>query len=405
MTKFFAILMTLSFVTSLAVSEADAQQVRRPPPEAADLEGGEPMTGPPPSEPEEIPELKPQDDITSIKAVPAELPDRTIELLGDTTTLLEIPVTQIPNYRDDMRKIVEELTAFARAKTPNFAVVTFGGFDLFSWSQREYNLAELKRPEMMKQSVVMDTELPVGFPMRRYQQRVDGFILDGYFCSPIRVPLADVEAMRGQSIKALSVDHCPAERVQPTFEAARKAGIVAHVDTDMKRNFAVIPTMRPNPENPKNVEDMTAAKSMLIHLDNKKYGNKEDWLLALKNTNYDVLVVDGFFNGNQALTKDEVRGLKFKKMGARRLVLVWLDVGQASDDKFYWQREWRVGSPSWINALNRANPGKYHVEFWNPAWKAIVGKSFAGLVDLGFDGVVLSGVEEYRRWEFMTPVN
>jgi cysteinyl-tRNA synthetase, unknown class len=189
------------------------------------------------------------------------------------------------------------------------------------------------------------------------------------------------------------------------FEQARKTGIVAHIDSDMKRQFSTIPTVRPNPENPGNVEDITTAKSMLINLDNKRYGNKAEWLLALKNTNYDVLVVDGFYNGNQALTKDDVRGLKFKRMGARRQVLAWIDIGQASDEKYYWQREWKVGNPSWVHALDRANPGKYHVEFWNPAWKAIVGKTFSGLVDLGFDGIVLSGVEGYRRWEFMTPIN
>jgi uncharacterized protein (TIGR01370 family) len=64
-----------------------------------------------------------------------------------------------------------------------------------------------------------------------------------------------------------------------------------------------------------------------------------------------------------------------------------------------------VGSPSWIIAFDRVREGAYHVEFWNPAWKAIVGKSFAGLMDLGYDGIVLAGVEAYRRWEAMTPLN
>ena len=407
MKKAFTLLIALSFAAALTANEALAQQAKPPSSGAAPgagLEGGDADNGALP-EPEAIPQLKPQDDITSIKPIPPELPDRTIELLGDTKAILNIPLNEIPNYRDEMRKIVEDLTTFARAKIPNFTVLTYGGFDLFTWSQREYDLTELKRPEMVKSTSVMDTELPVGFPMRRYQQRVDGFILDGFFCAPLRIPLADVEAMRSQSLKTLSVDHCPAERVQPMYDLARKAGIVAHIDTDMNHKFASIPTMRPNPENPGNVENMTAAKNMLVNLNNKKYGNKAEWILALKNTNYDVLVVDGFYNGNQALTKDEVRSLKFKKLGSRRLLLAWLDVGEAANDQYYWQREWKAGNPSWINALDRSNPGKFHIEFWNPAWKAIVGKSFAGLVDLGFDGIVLAGVDNYRRWEFMTPVN
>ena len=37
--------------------------------------------------------------------------------------------------------------------------------------------------------------------------------------------------------------------------------------------------------------------------------------------------------------------------------------------------------------------------------KAIVGRYFEGIMDLGFDGVVLNGVEAYRRWEFMTSID
>ncbi|MBL8643031.1 MAG: hypothetical protein JNK21_03785, partial [Rhodospirillaceae bacterium] len=288
---------------------------------------------------------------------------------------------------------------------PAFTVVTFGGFDLFTWGQREVDLTELKRPEDVKPSSVVDAELPVGFPMRRYQQRVNGFILDGFYCAPIRVPLADVEAMRSESLKTLSIDHCPPDRAQQAFEMARKDRMVAHIDTDMEKKFADIPAARPNPENSANVDNLNAARSMLVNLSNRKYGTKQNWLLALKNTNHDVVVVDAFYNGNQALTKAEVNGLKYKKMGARRMVMAWIDIGQASDDAYYWQREWQVGNPSWLTALDRTKPGKYHVEFWNPAWKAIVGKTYAGLVDLGFDGIVIAGVESYRRWEFMTPVN
>lgn len=407
MTRLLSFSAVLLFAAVFMADDASAQadpRIRKPPPEAANLEGGDDFA-PPPMEPEEIPELKPRDDITSIKPLPPELPDRTRELLGDTNIILDIPLNQIPNYRDEMRMIVEELTTYARTRMPGYTVVTFGGFDLLSWGQREYDLAELKRPEMAKPSMVADAELPVGFPMHRYRQRVNGFILDGFFCAPIRVPQADVELMRSQSLKALSADHCPPERAENAFEQARKVGIVAHVDTDMDRKFAAIPKVKPNPENSASVENLNAAKSMLINLDNRGFGTKVNWMQALKNTNHDVLVVPAFFNGNQPLTKAEIHTLKFKKLGARRLVLGWIDVGQASDDAYYWQRDWKVGEPSWITALDHTKPGKYHIEFWNPAWKAIIGKMFAGLVDLGFDGIVIANVEAYQRWELMTPVN
>ena len=107
MSRTTAIAIILASALALTANHASAQQVRKPPPEAADLEGGDIGGGPPPSEPEEIPELKPQDDITSIKALPPELPDRTIELLGDTNIILDIQIKQITNYRDEMSKIIE----------------------------------------------------------------------------------------------------------------------------------------------------------------------------------------------------------------------------------------------------------------------------------------------------------
>ncbi|MBL8630023.1 MAG: hypothetical protein JNM81_10370 [Rhodospirillaceae bacterium] len=401
-TPFFpALLLGLSLCATAALAQPD-QRPRGPPP-GVNLEGGDAAEDA--LEPEEIPELKPQDDITSIKTVAPEMPDRTKELLGDTNIILNIPLNQIPNYRDEMRKIVEELSTYARSRIPGFTLVTVGGFDLFTWGQREVDLTELRRPEDFKPSTAADGELPLGYPMRRYQQRVNGFILDGFYCAPIRVPLADVQATRSDNLKALSIDHCPPDRAQKAVDMARKDRIVAHVDTEMDKKFADIPPARPNPENPYSVENLNAARSMLVNLNNRKFGSKLLWLQALKNTNYDVVVIDGFYNGNQALTKAEVNSLKYKKLGSRRLVMAWIDIGQASDDAYYWQREWQVGNPSWLMALDRTNPGKYHVEYWNPAWKAIVGKTYSGLLDLGFDGIVIAGVESYRRWEAMTPIN
>jgi len=107
----------------------------------------------------------------------------------------------------------------------------------------------------------------------------------------------------------------------------------------------------------------------------------------------------------KTLTKEELHSLKFKQLGARRLVLARLDLGYADDSRFYWQADWSPGTPSWIIGMGPDYPGQYIVEFWNPAWKSIVGNYLAGILDLGFDGVMLDGVEAYRRWEAMTPVS
>jgi len=370
------------------------------PPPGAGLEGSDP-------EPVEMPEDTPAIPVPAANAKPSapstDLLDRTRSLLGELE-ILDIPLRDIPNYRAYMREMVEDLATYAEKRDPKFIVVTRPGFDLLSWSRREFDLAEIKRDPLAR--IPEDAIVQVGTPMRRYIQSIDGFFLNGQFCAPLRVPGADLQAMLTQGLKALTVEHCRTpEQASAALQSAVRMGAISHIDLDDADDFARPPTRRPSPENARNVEGLLDARNMVMLLDSRAYATREEWFAAMAGTNYDVLVTDAFYKGNRSLTKDEVHHLKFKEIGARRLVLARMSVGYAEDERFYWQREWRIGEPSWIQALGPERPGQYVVEFWNPAWKAIIGRYFAGIMDLGFDGVVLDGVEAYRRWEFMTPLD
>jgi endo-alpha-1,4-polygalactosaminidase (GH114 family) len=332
-----------------------------------------------------------------------QLTDRTRTLLGELE-VLDIPLQEIPNYRAYMREMVEDLATYAESRDPNFVVVTRPGFDLLTWSRREYDLAEIKRDPLAR--IPTDAIVQVGTPMRRYIQSIDAFLLNGQFCAPLRVPGADLQEMLRQGLKAMTIEHCRTpEQAAAALQAAVKMGVVSHIDLDDTDDFSRLPSRRPSPENPRNVETILGARNMLMMLDSREYETREEWFAAMSATNYDVLITDAFYKGNRPLSKDEIHHLKFKEMGARRLVLARMSVGYAEDERFYWQRDWQIGAPTWIQALGTERAGQYVVEYWNPAWKAIVGRYFAGIMDLGFDGVVLDGIEAYRRWEFMTPLD
>ncbi len=377
-----------------------------PPAGAGDLlEGNDgPVLGPEPA-------AKPAAPVPPPAAKPATtpnpyggaMPDRTTMLLGEIE-VLDIPLAQIPNYRDYMRDIVTELSTYAHGRDPKFIVTTRGGFDLLAWSRREFDLAEIKRDPLVK--IPSDAILPVGMPLRTYVQELNGLVLNGQFCAPLRVPRDDLQTMMKLGLKVLSIEHCKTgDNAALALQAAIKSDVVAHTDADTVDEFAQVPKRKPQPENSRNVQVLGDSKNMLVMLDNSTYPSREEWIAAMQATNYDVLITDGFYKGKQNLTKDEVHSLKFKEMGARRLVLARMNVGYAEDQRYYWKREWKIGEPSWIQAYGPDRPGEYVVEFWNPAWKAVIGKYFAGLMDLGFDGVVLDGVEAYRRWEFRTPLD
>ncbi len=388
-----------------APAPAPPQRQLGPPPGAgAGLEGAVDA-----EEPAAKTEAAPVVPVPPPKARPAIAPEvdtsteRGRMLLGEVE-ILDIPLREVPNYREYMRAMIEDLSIYAHGRNPKFVVVTEPGFDLTGWSRREFDLEEIKRDRNAK--ISPDSIVPVGAPMRRYLQRIDGVMLNGQFCAPLRVPRADLAAMMKQGVKMLSIDHCAdAAQGSAALQAAIRMNVVAHIDLDDSDAFDRVPTRRPVPENSGNVEVLADAKNMLMMLDSRAYPSREEWVAAMADTNYDVLITDAFYKGNMPLSKDAIHSLKFKQMGARRLVLARLSLGYAEDERYYWQRDWKIGAPSWIQARAPGKPGSYVVEFWNPAWKAIVGKYFAGIMDLGFDGVVLDGVEAYRRYEFMTPLD
>ncbi|MEQ9448201.1 MAG: alpha-1,4-polygalactosaminidase, partial [Rhodospirillaceae bacterium] len=289
-----------------------------------------------------------------------ELLSGTRLILGELD-ILDIPLEQIPNYREYVREIVEELSDYARSRDPNFLVITRPGFDLLTWSQREFDLAEVKRyPDVYVSPAAI---IPVGMPMRRYIQAIDGLVLDGQFCEPLRVPQAELRRMMTTGLRFLSVEHCrDAATASAGLRAAINTGVVAHIDLARADDFDAIPTVRPVPENAGNVEALSAARNTLFSTGSRTFGSKREWLGALQSTNYDVLVVDAFYNGNEALTRDQVHQLKFKQMGARRLVLARMNIGYADDRRYYWQREWQIGAPTWIHAFSVEQPGTYVVE-------------------------------------------
>ena len=411
-----SLIATLALLAAVATgAPAYAQPRQLGPPTGVDLEGTETEAGEKSDKTVEVPKTtapgaaKP----SAVDAAGTDVKGKdgmTIDKVkagngtaSDTDIILDIPLDQIPNYRGMMRDIIEEMAKYARGRDPKFQVIARPGFDLLNYSQREYDLAEIKRDPT--KIIAIETIRPVGAPMRRYMQSIDGFILDGQYCSPLRVPRDDLAAARKEGLRALAIDTCPDDAaVVRALQSAARDGIVTYATASKDPYFASLPKFRPIPENPGNVENLSTARNMMVLLSARSFSSREDWINAMSTNNYDILLIDAFDRNNKSLTKDDVHTLKFKQMGARRLVLAHIDIGRADDSRYYWQKDWAPGTPSWIGGMTPEVPGQYFVEFWNPAWKAIIGKYFAGILDLGFDGVVLDGVESYRRWEAKTPV-
>src|SRR5262249_39984323 len=104
------------------------------------------------------------------------------------------------------------------------------------------------------------------------------------------------------------------------------------------------------------------------------------------------------------ITVDELRSLKFKKLGADRLVLGVLPVALARDTRFYWKPDWKPGNPSFLGSSAPGDASQSIVNSWDGKWKEIIGGYMKGMVDLGADGVVLDQIEGYRYFEERMPL-
>jgi len=321
----------------------------------------------------------------------------------------------IPNFREELRLLVDGLAQYAESRDPNFLLIGRMPLGLMATSDWERQREAILDPASLDREPVPD-DAPGG-PFRRILRDFDAIAFDDLNCPP-PPPRPDArrstraeeqraarnasltEAIRASGAPVLSVDTCSppvsAFDLAKKGRAGKSLSVVAVGTPEAPKR---LPAGRPPFENPANVDSLTGVKNALWLRSPRAYASKEEWLLAMGKTNADMVVVDAFYKADQPLTKAEVAALKYKFMGARRLVLAQIDLTAARDDRFYWKRDWKVGEPPFLREAQPGTPDGILVNYWDPAWKEILGVHFKGLMDLGFDGVLIEGLSAADRPE------
>jgi len=82
-----------------------------------------------------------------------------------------------------------------------------------------------------------------------------------------------------------------------------------------------------------------------------------------------------------------------------KLIIAYIDIGQAEDWRTYWQPGWEIGDPDWIVAADPDGwEGNFPVAYWREEWREIWLDDdgyLQMLLDLGYDGIYLDWVEAY----------
>jgi cysteinyl-tRNA synthetase len=133
---------------------------------------------------------------------------------------------------------------------------------------------------------------------------------------------------------------------------------------------------------------------------------------ALVASRYDLLVLEPTRTERESAAFDthgmvaRLQASPASRDGTTKLVIAYIDIGEAEDWRFYWQAEWVApagGEPGSPDFLIRVDPGgwagDYPVAFWDPRWKDIIIYNHDSLLqqalDDGFDGIYMDWVEAY----------
>jgi cysteinyl-tRNA synthetase len=298
----------------------------------------------------------------------------------------------VVDHVQEMRTFIQDLSAYARTNKPGFLIVSQDGLPLLT-----------------------STGDSTGTPDTAYLNAIDGVgqeeVYYGYNnVDDATTPTADRNAylkmLRYAERKgkhALVTDYCytPA-KVTASYTNNFNQGFISYVAT--QRELDIISTNAPYNAHAGNVNTLADAKNFLYLINPHTYNTKKQFLDSLKKTNFDVLILDGFFNDDSApLTAADVQSLKTKANGGKRIVLAYVAIGHAEDYRAYWKDEWLTSPPAWLDIAEDPDwEGNYMVRYWMADWKKIVYGNDTSYIkkftNVGFDGAYLD-TYDYTYWE------
>jgi len=151
------------------------------------------------------------------------------------------------------------------------------------------------------------------------------------------------------------------------------------------------------------VNSLSEAANFLYLINPGAYDSRGAFIASVAATDFDVVLVDAFFDEAEALTAADVDALRQKANGGRRLVIAYFSIGEAEDYRYYWRPEWDDDPPDWLSDENEDWPGNHKVRYWDEGWQAVLlGSSGAYLdriLEAGFDGAYLDIIDAYEYFE------
>ncbi|MBU5316158.1 endo alpha-1,4 polygalactosaminidase [Clostridium bornimense] len=293
------------------------------------------------------------------------------------------------DYRYSMREFVKKISDYSKEKNDKFIVIQQNAEDILPSKSDE-------REEYLKGIDGIGRE-DVNYGYDEDNKETDKEIK--------KEMIKNLNVFRDNGKKVLAVDYCyDKEKMLNSYKDNEKYGYISFAADE--RNLNNIPKFPESiyNENSNDIETLDDAKNFLYLINPEKYQDKKDFINEINETNYDVVIIDAFFNSDiEKYTKEEINSMKHKKNGGKRLIISYMSIGECEDYRFYWNEEWKSNKPKWLEYENNDWSGNYIVKYWNKQWQdIIVGKKDSyidKILDMNFDGVYLDIVDGYYNFE------
>jgi cysteinyl-tRNA synthetase, unknown class len=109
-----------------------------------------------------------------------------------------------------------------------------------------------------------------------------------------------------------------------------------------------------------------------------------------------LLVLDYSHDGSEARRYQPAEIDALHKNGQQ--ALSYLSIGESSNWRYYFQKDWGANPPGWQGKENPDWPGSSKVKYWDPDWQKITLEYLDKIIDSGFDGAYLDIVDAFDYW-------
>lgn len=295
------------------------------------------------------------------------------------------------DFKQEMRNFVQTISTYAKAVDPEFIIIPQNGQELITLNGDNNGTADLT-----------------------YLSSIDGQgredLFYGYDDDNRATPSNETEYMadfldlaKEFGVVILVTDYCSTpSKMDNSYSCNDSRGYVSfaasHRELDNIPSYPSAPFCMNNFE----ISSLNEIKNFLYLINPDQFTGKQDFINAVTSTNYDLLIMDLFFN-EDTFTSSEVEELRKKANGGKRLVISYMSIGEAEDYRYYWKSSWKKGDPEWLYKENPDWEGNYKVKYWMSGWQEIIlGGENAYLdriLNAGFDGVYLDIIDAFEYFE------